>query len=181
MARLKNRQLLIGIDNGVTGTIGFMLDGMPSVMNAPVMSGQDYTKKKKNITRINTKVLREMLKESIKNVEMVMAYIERPMVNPGQFQATVSAVRALEAYLVVLEDLEIPYQFIDSKEWQKALLPAGIKGRAEQKKASLDIGKRLFPAMAAFFEKHKDADGMLIAEHMRRKYGMESYSMGAAS
>ena len=53
----------------------------------------------------------------------VMASIERPMVNPKRFEATVSALRALEATLIVLESLNIGKEYCDSKGWQKALLP----------------------------------------------------------
>jgi len=65
-----------------------------------------------------------------------------------------------------LEDAQWPYEYIDSKEWQKVLLPKGIKGSDELKKASLDIGKRMFPTLKI----KKDADGLLIAEYLRRKY-----------
>ena len=67
----------------------------------------------------------------------------------------------------MLEIMGLKHMFIDSKEWQKALLPKGIKGSDEQKKASFDIGNRLFPQFEDF--KHKDRDGLLIAEYGRRK------------
>ena len=108
--------------------------------------------------------------------------IERPMVNPCRFTATVSAVRALEATLIVLEALAIPYEYIDSKEWQRELLPKGLwkakltkTGRTVQKAesadlkfASIEVAKRLFPNAPTL--KVGDADGMLIAEYARRKY-----------
>ena len=76
------------------------------------------------------------------------------------------AVRAFEATIVALEQLHIPYQYIDSKEWQKALLPKGCKGK-ELKKASHDIATRLFPVIT--LKKNEDADGLLIAEYAKRK------------
>jgi hypothetical protein len=88
------------------------------------------------------------------------------MVNSTRFNATLSAIRALEATLIALEESQFPYEYIDSKEWQKLLLPKGLKGSDELKKASLDVGKRMFPEL----EIKKDADGLLIAEFMRRKY-----------
>jgi hypothetical protein len=87
------------------------------------------------------------------------------MVNSTRFNASLSAIRALEATLIALEESKLPYEYIDSKEWQKHLLPKGLKGSDELKKASLDIGKRLFPSL----ELKKDADGVLIAEYLRRK------------
>jgi hypothetical protein len=75
-------------------------------------------------------------------------------------------VRALEATLIALEEMEWPYSYIDSKEWQKVMLPSGLKGSDLLKKASLDVGKRLFPTLNI----KKDADGLLIAEYMRRTH-----------
>ena len=69
----------------------------------------------------------------------------------------------LEAELCVVEMLSMPHIYIDSKQWQRELLPQGIKGSAELKKASKDIGSRLFPLHTNLITKHKDADGILIA------------------
>lgn len=77
-----------------------------------------------------------------------------------------TAIRCLEAQLIILEVLAIPHQFVDSKEWQRAMLPKGIKGSDEQKRASKDIGNRLFPTLSDF--KHPDRDGVLLAEYARR-------------
>ena len=93
--------------------------------------------------------------------------MERPMVNPTRFKATTSALRCFEAELILIEHLGYAYCYVDSKYWQRELLPKGIKGADEQKKASKDIGKRLFPQLADF--KHSDYDGILIAEYARRK------------
>ena len=78
-----------------------------------------------------------------------------------------TAMRCFEAELTALEMSGIRFMFIDSKEWQKELLPKGISGSEELKKASLDIGNRLFPQFKGV--KHKDRDGILIAEYARRK------------
>lgn len=158
----------IGIDNGVTGTIG-IIDSVSSIMvKMPTKTEQSYTKKKGNITRIDVPALHAFLYSFSKYSKI--AGIERPMVNPGRFKASVSALRALEATIIVLEELKIPYVYLDSKEWQKELLPQGTKTAPQLKKASLDICKRMFPHMHEFAKKHKDADGLLIAEYMRRKY-----------
>lgn len=154
----------IGVDNGVTGSIGII---PPSGIDVtfhltPTFSVQNYNKDKKNITRIDVKKLSAILQQAVSP----FAVLERPMVNPGRFNATASALRALEALLICLEHTNVPYMFIDSKEWQKVLLPKGVKGSDALKKASLDIGSRLFPQ---FKSKYKgDADGILIAEWARR-------------
>jgi hypothetical protein len=161
-------KVYIGIDNGVSGTIGIVSnDESFDVMfiNTPVFSQQNYTKKKANINRIDTTALSNLLMP-YKDSSFVL--LERPMVNPGRFKATISAIRALEASQIVLETLKIPYQFVDSKEWQKAMLPSGLKGK-ELKSASMDIGCRLFPQFTNEIKKHKDADGLLMAEYARRQ------------
>ena len=56
--------------------------------------------------------------------------------------------------------------YVDSKEWQKVMLPKGVKGSEELKKSSLDIGNRLFPQFEE--NKHKDRDSLLMAEWARR-------------
>ena len=151
MSKETELKFYIGIDNGVTGSIGIVGKDLTyyNMVKTPVISGQDYTKAKKNISRVDVK-----------------AIVERPMKNPARFEATCSAMRALEAELTVLELYQVPYIFVDSKEWQRELLPKGITGAPELKKASLDIGKRLFPEVLL---KHPDRDGILIAEYARRK------------
>lgn len=158
-------KVYIGIDNGVTGTIGVVGDEIePKLYKTPVIMEQDYTKKKKNVSRVDCKGFLDIIGQF--DPKDVRAVIERPMINPTRFTASMSAIRCLEAELILLESLGISHMFIDSKEWQKKLLPQGIKGDDEQKKASFDIGNRLFPQFADF--KHKDRDGILIAEWARR-------------
>ena len=152
----------LGIDNGVTGSIGIILDNEYNYFKTPVKKELSYTKTKQWLNRIDFDALKKDL--SIYNIHI--AVIERPMVNPGRFKATMSAMRALEATQIILEQLKIPYQWIDSKEWQKAMLPAGLE-KEELKEASLQIGKRLFPNIK--WDDFDDADGILIAEYARRK------------
>jgi hypothetical protein len=166
-------KIYLGIDNGVSGSIGIIGDSTaPRFHSIPTISQQDYTKKKQNITRVDVIGFENIIKD-IKEISLLMdsslfAVLERPMVNPGRFKATKSALRCLEAELIILEFWKIPYMFIDSKEWQRMLLPKGCK-KEELKKASLDIGIRLFPVFKEQIIKHKDADGLLIGEYSRRK------------
>ena len=74
----------------------------------------------------------------------------------------------MKSTLVCIESLKFPFLYIDSKEWQRKMLPKGIKGAANLKKASQDIGIRLFPQHEALIRKQKDCDGLLIAEYSRR-------------
>lgn len=159
----------IGIDNGVSGGIGLITPAeQVAFVPTPTISQQNYTKTKGNISRLDFEKFWDIMEDQMEYHDCTVL-LERPMVNPGRFKATISAVRCLEAQLIVLESLKIPYMYCDSKEWQKALLPSGIKGSTELKKASLDIGTRLFPQFTKEIKKQKDADALLIAEYARRK------------
>lgn len=153
----------IGIDNGVTGTIGVISKGYDFLHKTPVKKEQSFTKAKQNITRIDYKLLSIMI--DLYSSDSI-AIIEQPMINPNKFKASLSAVRALEATLICLESHKIPHMYICAKQWQKELLPKGLKAK-ELKKASRDIGCRLFPNQTEFICKH-DADALLIAEYARR-------------
>ena len=168
-------KLIIGIDNGVTGSIGFISEDFTSFVLTPVRKEQNYTKKKDLISRVDSDTLSKMIIAAATHANAstseCLAVLERPMLNPQRWAASISAARALEATQVVLESYHIPYMFIDSKEWQRKVLPSGYSGSAELKKASMDIGCRLYPQFSELIKKHKDADGLLIAHHAyREKY-----------
>lgn len=164
--------IFIGIDNGVTGSIGIIeKDGSVQYYSIPTKTEQSYTKTKQNITRLDVEEFKAIIGfYFFSDIKDIKVFIERPMVNPGRFKATLSAMRCLEAVLICIEDFQYSYQYIDSKEWQKAMLPSGLKGGKQLKKASLDIGCRLFPQCKEEIIKQKDADGLLIAEYARRQY-----------
>ena len=159
-------KIYVGIDNGITGSIGIVGDDIvPKLYHTPNKKEQDYTKKKKNISRLDYKKFMEIFSEY--NKEDIIILMERPLVNSTRFTATTSALRCHEAELIMIEIMGLKFMFIDSKEWQSVLLPKGLKGADEQKSASKDIGNRLFPMFTDF--KHQDRDGILIAEYARRK------------
>lgn len=169
-------KIFIGIDNGGTGSIGIITPIKNYFFLTPTFSQQNYTKAKANITRVDVITLRGVLDQIRYDTAMLLleeiqvhCIIERPMVNPSRFQATTSALRALEATLNVIELLGFSYSYVDSKEWQKVLLPSGST-KEELKKDSMDIGCRMFPEHKELIVKHKDADGMLMAEYCRRKF-----------
>ena len=157
-----------GIDNGVSGSIGVFCEKADKeymlFYPTPTIECQDYTKKLKRLRRIDVHKMTGIF-ETAKAMDpegSYLAVIERPFVNPGMFNATLSSVRCLEATLIILESLKIPYMFIDSKQWQKDLLPAGCQ-KEQLKIASRDIGIRTFPEYKEQIEKQKDADSILIA------------------
>jgi hypothetical protein len=152
----------IGIDNGVTGTVSILPDRIHYL--TPVKKCLSYTKKKQWLNRIDTAKLTEMLSKYA--CGQTLCIIERPMINPARFKASMSALRALEATLIVLDTLEIPYEYIDSKQWQKVMLPQGLKGEDELKRAAMEVARRLFPDVK--IKTAKGADSLLIAEFARR-------------
>lgn len=165
-------KLFWGIDNGTTGTLACVGECGTHFIETPILKEQSYTKAKKIISRIDHVKLKQWIVGIMGDKfspQDVIAVLERPLVNPGRFVATISAVRALEATLCVIEDLGIPHMYVDSRDWQRKMLPSGIQGAPELKKASMDIGLRLFPGHADVIKKHKDADALLIAEHARRE------------
>lgn len=165
-------QVWVGLDNGTTGSIGCVGNCITRCIETPIIKEQSYTKAKKIISRIDHVALKrwfvEILNEGYQPGDIVVA-IERPMINPMRFQASISAARALESTLCIIEDLEIPHFYVDSREWQTKMLPKGVRGAPELKKASMDIGLRLFPDCAEVIKNHGDADNLLIAEWARRE------------
>ena len=164
-----SKKIFIGIDNGVTGTLGVISQEGVQFIKIPVKKELSYTKKKAFITRIDFPKLKSYLYDATfgYDKEEIIVGIERPMVNPGRFVATSSALRALESLLIIVELLELPFEYVDSKEWQKNLLPANVLG-PQLKVASLQIGNRLFPQFKDI--KHEDRDGILIAEYYSKKF-----------
>ena len=157
----------VGVDNGVSGSVGFLLyDGCYDYIHMPIKKELNYTKKKQWLNRIDVPKLIEELRPIAPTNIPCFALLERPLVNPKMFRATISAIRALEATIIAFEILKIPYAYCDSKAWQKELLPSGLEGK-ELKIASLQVGKRLFPNLN--LDGFSDCDGILIAEYARRK------------
>lgn len=156
---------IIGVDNGITGSIAVLEGDGHLVLYAktPVIRQLNYTKTKAWIHRVDHEALGKIL-ETYAQDECRVA-LERPMVMPGRFKATISAIRALESTQIILERLKMPYRFIDSKEWQRVMLPAGLKGE-ELKEASTSVCARIFPNLT--IKHHGDGDSLLIAEYLRR-------------
>lgn len=160
------KRVYIGIDNGTSGTISVIGDDIETqIYHTPIKKEQNYTKAKKTISRLDCKKFLDIITQD-KDAEVVVV-MERPLVNPTRFVATTTALRCFEAQLILVEMLKYRIIYIDSKEWQKEMLPKGVKGSDELKKLSLDIGNRLFPQFRDF--KHPDRDSLLICEFARRK------------
>lgn len=152
----------IGIDNGVSGTIGIIEeDDFYWLYKTPVRLVQDFHKTKRNISRLNVEEFMWILKPFINNDYKIC--IERPFINKIGFTSTISSVRCHEATLVALDLMGLKYQFIDSKEWQTYFF-GDLRQVKDLKRESLEIGTKLFPDISL---KHNDRDGILIAQYIK--------------
>ena len=160
------KTVYIGIDNGVTGTIGFInSDGEALQVKTPVKKVMNYTKSvKRFVSRVEYKDLKSTLSSMIKDADQIICRVERPFINGSMFHASISAARAHEATEICLEELKIPFDYIDSKKWQRPLFPPGTE-KKELKVASKTIGERLYPN--ANVHNHVDCDGLLIAHYLK--------------
>jgi len=176
----KTKMNYIGIDNGITGSVGIVFENQSGLFPMPNKKCISYTKKFQTIHRIDKEALVSLLKSigvAQDDKRPFFCLLERPMINPMRFKNSISAARALEAVLIVLEQFNLPYEYIDSKAWQKELLPSGtwsLKVSNTGKKtykadpgklkfASLEVAKRLYPSVNLL--EFKDADGLLIAHY----------------
>jgi hypothetical protein len=161
----------LAIDNGTTGSVAFITDeGKVRFGPVPTKFEQNYTKSKQNITRIDGNELYRWILDSLQLIPLFtlekdrcLVLLERPLVNPRRFKQTLNAHRAFEATLIIVESLLLPFQYIDSKEWQRTMLPADCE---DLKRSSLEVGNRFFPQFQN--SKCKDRDSLLMAEYARR-------------
>ena len=154
----------ISCDNGVSGSVAFIKpNGEYDMIHTPIRKCLNYTKKVSWINRLDYKKMYDYLKPF--ETELVYVLLERPMVSPQRWNASLSAVRCYEATLSVFDFLKFSYDTIDSKEWQKEMLPSGVHAE-DLKTASLQVGQRLFPNLV--WKGFKDADSLLMAEYARR-------------
>lgn len=180
-------KVFIGIDNGVTGAIGVLSPKGSFWYPMPVWKALDYQKTKaKYVTRVDVNKLADILNEHVEKAQETIILLERPMVNPMRFEATKSALRALEATLITIEAMGIGLQYLDSKEWQSKYFPPipkpprrkkgepkpvkDPKAKKEDnilKKYSLDFGQRLYPHLEFT---NGDADAIFIAQYCREKF-----------
>jgi hypothetical protein len=161
----------IGIDNGVTGSIGWIFNGKCGLMKMPVRRVLNYGQSGKYINRIDVHSLKTFLvgckMEAERDEQDIKILMERPFTGgPTMIQAMLSAARSFEATLIVVETVKIGFRVIDSREWQKVLLPK-VKGTTDLKKASQQKAREMWPDLKTNFT-ISDADGLMIAEYLRR-------------
>ena len=157
---------IVSLDNGVSsnGVALFGPDNLVKCEKLPIRSEINYQKDEHHITRLDAPAFRKLIAGWNLPKDTTVSVLERPMINPARFKASISAVRCLEAELIVLEEFGFEIEYIDSKNWQHVLLP-GIEGADKLKPASLELGKKLFPQ----FKLKKDADFLMIGYYFKNK------------
>ena len=164
-----SNRVYIGIDNGVSGTIGIITPECSYFYETPVYRDLDFHKTRpKYLNRLDFDKFKGLLTDVYLDPFVTIALLERPYSNATRYTASTNALRCWEATLIALKQLGFKRDYADSKGWQGMLLPKGIKGSDAQKEASRQVGLRLFPEHAKMINKHKDADGLLIAEWAKR-------------
>jgi hypothetical protein len=164
-------RITIGIDNGISGTVGVigpdgtLFELIPTKKHLMGKAG-------KVIKRIDHGALDDILSPfdcMAAHAREVHAFVERPFTgSPMMINTATLSARSHEAVLIVLEQAGIGYTVVDSKEWQKPILGA-VKGSAALKEASALRGAQIYPAHAAAIKDHGDADGLLIAHHFHHQ------------
>jgi hypothetical protein len=164
-----DRQIWIGIDNGASGTIGWITNtGDAGIDKIPTKVTLNYQKRGKFIARVDLPRLLGMIQHILaigedEQMPRVLVGVERPFTGP-RFNTVASGMRAFEAVLIGLEQMALSYVFLDSKQWQGKILGKSIKGTARLKSASKLKAEQLYPKVG--LKSVPDADGLLIAYYL---------------
>ena len=168
---------ILFFDNGTTGTVGWIYGGGNyadyDMIEVPVKKRASFHKDPRSTTVIDVEKLKGTIRDWMEQGKLiskdVIAYRERPMINPKRWQASMSASRADEAETIMLEQMGIEDHYVDSKAWQRHVLPSSGKAGTTSdmlKAESMDIGLKEFkddPGIVQCIRKHGDADGILGA------------------
>ncbi len=133
----------IGIDPGLTGAIS-VLDDNCKIIGLRLMPTIDGKKKVYDIKEILAMV--QCIKNTLSGKHETIAMLEAPVIPFGKTKHSTTASTHLcyGAFQGILTALEIPYQIVRPKEWQKVVL----KGfnLADTKQASKLFAQRMFPS-----------------------------------
>lgn len=170
--------LVIGIDNGTTGTMcSWILEkGLKDFIETPSKRVLNYQKQINYIDRLDHDLFQNWIKNQIKSAKSiykseikVIIILERPMVNPKRFDASLMAVRTFESTLVILQQMNLNYIVIDSKQWQHYFFgkeTTFIDLKFESLKKGLEVidEYKNLDNIKQLIKKHGDADALLITK-----------------
>lgn len=178
---------VLSIDNGTTGSFCIMdikTKEVVAFVSVPTFKIDKWTKAKKDKkTGHFTVVDVQQLKYALLNLpieingENIKCYIERPAVGFSGWGiwTSLSGMAAWVAVQYALREFKIPYETVDSKEWQSHLIPQamGVNNKAYMKKlkagernkllkeASDKLAKKLYPK--GIYPKSGDGDSVNMA------------------
>lgn len=165
----------VGIDNGSTGSIGYMAGTYTSLLPMSKLCRR-YTGNKKG-TGLELDPLE--FYRYISNIQkehgkIRMLAIEKPFTNPGQVMTMVAARGMFSAIQAILEILAVPYIVVGAQEWQKKFLNGEVtatanKGEKETKLRSRILGSQRWPELADPIKHQKDADALWLALHAKQQ------------
>lgn len=175
---LSGANLIIGIDNGTTGTMcSWILEsGLIDFIETPSKRELNYQKEINYIDRLDHNNFKNWIKNQIKSAELiykdkikVIIILERPMVNPKRFDSSIMAVRTFESTLVILQQMNLNYIVIDSKQWQHYFFgkeTTFIDLKFESLKKGLEVVNEYknLDNIKNLITKHGDADALLITK-----------------
>ncbi|NIO41585.1 MAG: hypothetical protein GTO41_16245 [Burkholderiales bacterium] len=171
----------IGIDNGVSGAIAIIRDGVVRIHKAPTICRAKGKGKKLLDEPAMWHLLQWIGDEEEKAfavIELAKAYPPRVRKRAQGSTSAISIGRGDGLWRGMLVAAGIPYQVVSPRKWQAALF-VGVD-RKDTKAASVIVAKRLFPSVSLRAndrcrkDDHNMADALLLAEYARRCYGEQT-------
>lgn len=150
---------ILGIDNGITGSIALMDQNGKVIYHAPVpvYKERKWTKPKKQKLKTKTKIvydeitvididaLQRMLVTFTSQTSDIHAFVERPAISYAaawSMKTSISAAMSWAYVIYVLKKLQIPRTDLDSKEWQHQLIPEASGEKNKEYMKTLKAGER---------------------------------------
>lgn len=195
-----SKEYILAIDNGATGSFtildtkgklvafehvpSFQLPSWKKPKSTKTKSGKkSKTVKQSHFTVIDINALQKKLVSYLNTVSNVKCYLERPAVGFSGWGiwTSLSGFASWVAVQYVLLALKIPYETVDSKEWQDALIPQATgknnkeylkslkRGERNKllKKASDALAKEMFPEIT--LKELGDGDSVCMAYFFKLK------------
>lgn len=147
--------MTIGIDPGLSGAIGFLLDGrFHHVVDMPTMLKGGGSVK----NEVNPAELRSLLRDTIQG-DVVMVVIERVNAMPGQGVSSVFSIGdSFGTARGVVSCLSLEHGYVSPVTWKKHFKLSSNKEEARA------LATRMFPTAPLGLKKHSDrAESLLMA------------------
>ena len=162
--------LTLGIDPGLSGAVGALVDGVPfGFVDCPTVVTKvgKNTKRVSDATGMRQALIGFYLKHGQSQVH-AQVFIEKVGAMPGQGVTSMFSFGVnYGMWQGVVTALKFPLTFVTPQAWKKVMLA----GTSKDKGASLLRARQLWPDQAEWFSRKKDegrAEALLIAEYGRR-------------